>query len=81
MQRGFSNTTRPAAKVTYDATFEAYRSGVGTLADATAAETGLLDARQAQADAHASALIAASSLAFLLGAMTSRGSLAQTLLE
>lgn len=70
-----------ASKVTYDAAFEAYRNGVGTLTDATAAETGLLDARQAQADAHASALVAASSLAFALGAMTSRNAPAQALLD
>ncbi len=65
-----------AAKVTYDAAFDAYKNGVGTVTDAIEAETGLLDARQAQADAHASALVAASTLAFSLGAMTSRTSAA-----
>ncbi|MDQ0317389.1 TolC family protein [Amorphus orientalis] len=61
-----------AADVTYDAALESYRSGVGTITDATAADTGLLDARQAQADAHAAALVAASTLAFSLGKMTSQ---------
>lgn len=66
-----------AAQVTYDAAFDAYQNGVGTITDATAAETGLLDARQARSDAHAASLIAASTLAFSLGAMTSRTSPAQ----
>ncbi|MCT8972962.1 TolC family protein [Microbaculum marinisediminis] len=68
-----------AATVTHDAAFEAYRNGVGTITDATAAATGLLDARQARSDAHAAALVAASSLAFSLGAMTSRESPDQAL--
>lgn len=62
---------RRAASVTYDAAFEAYRNGLGTLTDVSTAESGLLDAKQAQADAHAASLIAASTLAFTLGNMTS----------
>lgn len=61
-----------AATITYDAALDAYRNGLGTITAATAADTGLLDARQARADAHAAALVAASNLAFVLGAMTSR---------
>ncbi len=61
-----------AASTTYDAALEAYRNGVGTVTAATAADSGLLDARQAQADAHAAALIGAANLAFVVGAMTSR---------
>jgi hypothetical protein len=38
---------------TYDAALAAYRDGVGTVDAATAADTALLDAREAQADAHA----------------------------
>lgn len=60
-----------AASITYDAALEAYRNGVGTVTAATAADSDLIDARQAQADAHAAALIAASNLAFVVGAMTS----------
>ncbi len=60
-----------AAAITYDAALEAYRNGVGTITVATAANNGLLDARQAQADAHAAALIAAANLAFVMGSMTS----------
>ncbi|MBS7544060.1 TolC family protein [Ancylobacter oerskovii] len=61
-----------AAAITYDAALEAYRNGVGTVTAATAADSGLLDARQAQADAHAAALIGAANLAFVVGAMTTR---------
>ena len=57
--------------VTYNAAFEAYQNGLGTLTDVTAADSSLLDAREAQADAHAASLLAASSLAFMLGNMTS----------
>ncbi len=62
---------KAAANLTYDAAFDAYRNGLGTITDVTIADTGLLEARQAQADAHAAALVAAASLAFSLGAMTS----------
>ncbi|WP_454915940.1 TolC family protein [Xanthobacter sediminis] len=61
-----------AASTTYDAALAAYRNGLGTVTAATAADSGLLDARQAQADAHAAALIGAANLAFVVGAMTSR---------
>ncbi|CAH1668923.1 Protein CyaE [Hyphomicrobiales bacterium] len=61
-----------AATITYDAALDAYRNGLGTITAATAADTGLLDARQARADAHMAALVAASNLAFVLGSMTSR---------
>lgn len=61
-----------AASITYDAALAAYRNGVGTVTAVTAADSGLLDARQAQADAHAAALIGAANLAFVVGAMTSR---------
>lgn len=63
-----------AAAITYDAALDAYRSGVGTITAATAADSGLLAARQAESDAHAASLVAAANLAFVLGAMTSRDS-------
>lgn len=59
------------AVIVYDAAFASYKEGVGTISLATEAATGLLDARQARADAYAAALIAAADLAFLLGQMTS----------
>lgn len=61
-----------AASTTYDAAFAAYRNGVGTVDAATEADTALLDARQAQADAHAAALVGAVNLAFVVGSLTSR---------
>ncbi|RKT47349.1 TolC family protein [Thiocapsa rosea] len=64
-----------AASTTYDAAFAAYRNGVGTVDAATAADTALLDAREAQAEAHAAALISAVNLAFAVGSLTSRESL------
>ncbi len=69
-----------AARVTYDAASASYRAGVGNVTEATAADSGLLVARQAQADAHAAALVAAANLAFMLGDMTS-GSVATGLLR
>ncbi len=59
------------ASITYDFTLDAYRNGVGTITAAITAETGLMDARLAYADAHAGALAAAANLAFILGALTS----------
>ena len=61
-----------AAATTYDAALATYRNGVGTVDAATAADTALLDAREAQADAHAAALIGAVNLAFVVGSLTSQ---------
>ncbi|WP_127089122.1 TolC family protein [Aquabacter cavernae] len=60
-----------AAAVTYDAAFDAYKNGLGTITAATVADSGLITARQAKTDAHAASLVAAANLAFVLGAMTS----------
>ena len=59
-----------------DATFAAYKSGAGSLTAAIDAQKALLSARLAQAQAHGVALIAASSLAFLTGRLTSSDALA-----
>lgn len=64
-----------AASTTYDAAFAAYSNGVGTVDAATEADTGLLDAREAQAEAHAAALVGAVNLAFAVGSLTSRETL------
>lgn len=63
-----------AAAVTHDAAYDAYINGVATITEVTIAESGLLDARLARSDAHTASLIAASTLAFTLGAMTSNSS-------
>ena len=65
-----------ASATTEDATFSAYNSGLGTLTAAIDAEKALLGARLAQAQAHGVALIAAASLAFLTGRLTSADTLA-----
>lgn len=72
-----ASEVRSAAQLTYDAALEAFGNGLGTMTDLTTAENVLLDAKQAQADAHASALIAASSVAFALGNMTSQSAAAR----
>lgn len=68
---------RDAAQTAYDAAFEAYKNGLGTLTDVSTMESGLLEARLAQVETHAASLIAASTLAFSLGNMTSRSAAAQ----
>jgi outer membrane protein len=60
-----------ASRTTYDAAFAAYKSGTGTLTTALEAERGLLAARLAQARAHGTAQIAAATLAFATGRLSS----------
>jgi outer membrane protein TolC len=60
-----------ASQTTYDAAFAAYKSGTGTLTAALDAERGLLVARLAQARAHGTAQIAAATLAFATGRLSS----------
>jgi outer membrane protein TolC len=61
-----------ASTVTAKAAREYYRNGMGSLSDATAAETALLQAHIAKAKAHADALISASTIAFATGTLTNR---------
>jgi outer membrane protein TolC len=68
-----------AAGTTYDAALASYKAGTGSITLAAAADNGLLTARQAQADAHAASLVAASSLAFVLGAMNSSATASELL--
>ena len=64
-----ASALRAAAQTGYDAAFDAYRHGVGTITALTAAATQLLQARDAAADAHSGALSAAATLAFATGAL------------
>jgi outer membrane protein TolC len=57
-----------AAQTTYDAALDAYRHGVASVTDATAAQTQLLLAHQADSDAYHQALAAAATLAFATAA-------------
>jgi outer membrane protein len=60
-----------ASVVSADAALSAYKSGSGTLTAAIEAEKALLGARLAQEQAHGTALIAAATLAFLTGRLSS----------
>jgi outer membrane protein len=58
-----------AAQTTYDAALAAYQNGVGSITDATLAETQLLQAQNTATDAYSAALSAAATLAFTTGAL------------
>jgi outer membrane protein TolC len=60
-----------ASRTTEDAAFAAYKSGAGALPTAIEAEKALLMARLAQEQAHGTALIAAATLAFATGKLSS----------
>jgi outer membrane protein len=63
-----------ATQVTFDAALAAYRNGVGSITDATAAQTQLLLARNAASDARSAALSSGVSLALASGAVGHAGS-------
>jgi outer membrane protein TolC len=58
-----------AAQTSFDAAFDAYRRGVGTITAVTLAQTQMLQAQSATNDAHSAALAAAATLAFATGAL------------
>ena len=58
-----------AGKTTFNAALAAYRSGVGSITDATMAETQLLQAKNAATDAYSTALSAAATLALSTGSL------------
>ena len=64
-----------ASKVTAAAARDYYDHGLGTLTDATSAQTALLQAELARAKAHSDALTAAATIAFASGALTNRDTL------
>jgi outer membrane protein TolC len=64
-----------ASLTAYDAALAAYKSGAGTLTAALEAERALLSARLAKAQAHGTAQIAAASLAFSTGRLSSSDAL------
>ncbi len=57
-----------SAQTTFDAALAAYRSGVGSIADLTVAETQPLQARNAATDSYSAALSAAATLVLATGA-------------
>jgi outer membrane protein TolC len=60
-----------ASEAAFLSASESYKTGVGTLTDATTAQTGLTSARAAVARAHAQSLINGAALAFAAGLLTS----------
>jgi outer membrane protein len=56
-----------AAQTTYDASFDAYNHGVGSITDALRAQSGLLTAQDAYTDSYSAALSAAATLALATG--------------
>jgi outer membrane protein TolC len=64
-----SRALASAAQTTFDGSLAAYRSGVGSITDLTIAQSQLLQAQTASADAYSAALSAAASLAFATGAL------------
>jgi outer membrane protein len=60
-----------ASETAFHSASDSYAHGVGTLTDATSAQTGLATARAAVARAHAQSLINGAALAFATGELTS----------
>ncbi|MFT4504635.1 TolC family protein [Caballeronia sp. 15711] len=60
-----------AAQTTYDAAFDAYGQGIGSVTDSLLAQNQLLAATNADADSYSSALSAAAALALATGAIDS----------
>jgi len=60
-----------ASETAFRSASDSYAHGVGTLTDATSAQTGLATARAAVARAHTQSLINAAALAFATGELTS----------
>jgi outer membrane protein len=58
-----------AAQVTFDAALGAYQNGVGSITDATRAQTALLEAQNASTDAYSGALSSAATLALAAGTL------------
>ncbi|CAI9120484.1 TolC family protein [Brytella acorum] len=62
-----------ASETSFQAAWSAYRSGAGSVTQATIAANGLAQARISQSDAYHAALAAAASLAFATGAIGTTG--------
>lgn len=64
-----ANALAAAAQITFDAALESYRKGVGSITDATRAETALLEAQNAATDSYSAALSSAATLALAAGTL------------
>ncbi|WP_323123242.1 TolC family protein, partial [Burkholderia alba] len=61
-----------AAQTTYDAAFDAYRHGAGSVTDALLAQNQLLAAKNAYADSYSGALSSAAALALATGSVDAK---------
>jgi outer membrane protein TolC len=66
-----------ASEAAFRSASDSYKAGVGTLTDATTAQTGLASARATVATAHAQSLINGAALAFAAGSLTSSADFAR----
>lgn len=66
-----------ASEAAFNSANDSYKSGVGTLINATVAQTALASARAAVVRAHAQSLINGAALAFAAGALTSSSDFAR----
>ena len=64
-----SQALAAAAQTTFDSALNSYRSGEASVTDVSLAQSQLLQAKNASADAHSAALSAAATLAFATGAL------------
>ena len=64
-----ANALAAASQTTFDAALDASRNGVGSITDATRAETALLEARNASTDAYSVVLSSAATLALAAGTL------------
>lgn len=62
-----------AAQTNYDAALDYFKNGLGTLADVSVAQTGLLKAQFARAQARSDSFSAAATMAFATGQLTNAG--------
>ena len=62
-----------AARTNHQAALEYYKNGLGTLSDISVAQTGLLKALYAEAQARSNVFGAAATLAFATGQLTNAG--------
>lgn len=64
-----ANKLQIAAQTTFDTALAAYQHGVGSITQASLAQTGLIDAQLGRSDTYYAALIAAASLGFATGSI------------
>jgi outer membrane protein len=69
LRQGQATAVASAAKTTFEAALTDYRSGVGSITDATVAQSQLPQARNASTDTYSTAQSAAATLALAAGSL------------